>query len=288
MQHPSKTLLFSWGEEKNLYLICPVCFGKASQLEMDRQALQKALTGAKQRVLLLQGLIQKMWISFPVLWEFVTRLLQRGDMKYDRLSLRCGKQLGLLMEQELLPQTLKTAFKGGEAAKWCRQRWFPWVPPCKQTLREELHMREGTKEPRRPWGIPCNFNKRPAELRDKVPAGKKLVCDSFCWTSVFLNKQVHTTLCLPVKTTSKPTNIDWSVRRKNVLIPTPNSKMKDINLLCHFFPDMKKDFLNSHQAEMDQSCRYLSESGVPKHAGCWHLWVCCGAFSLEMGHPVKI
>lgn len=94
MQHPSKTLLFSWGEENNLYLICPAWFGKTSQLEMDRQALQKDLAGAKQRVLLLQGLIQKMWISFPVLWEFVTQLLQRGDMKYDRLSLQCGKQLG--------------------------------------------------------------------------------------------------------------------------------------------------------------------------------------------------
>lgn len=96
-----------------------------------------------------------------------------------------------------------------------------------------------------------------------------------------LSKQAG--LCHTLPPTSKCPNIDWSVERENVLIPAPNSKMKDI-LLCHFLPDVKKkDFPNSYYTEMDQSCQYLSESACPKHTGCWHLWICHGVFSLETG-----
>lgn len=128
----------------------------------------------------------------------------------------CEKKLGVfidhsLEQEELLPQTVKTAFKGGSADKSCWQRCFPWHPDADVGNRHcvrELHMREGKKEHRRSWGRLCNFNKSPAELWDKVPAGKKPFLDSFCWTSIFLNKQVYTKLHLLVRTTAKPPNID--------------------------------------------------------------------------------
>ena len=64
----------------------------------------------------------------------------------------CEKKLGMfidhsLEQEELLPQTLKTALKGRSAAKSCWQRCFPWGPDADMGNRHsEGAAYEGGKE----------------------------------------------------------------------------------------------------------------------------------------------